>query len=515
MTTWRRWRGKEADSRFSELPWDEETPRWQEIDQCLPADHLARQIDEAVEELDLAELFGTYAGRGSKALRPDRLFRLVLYETQRGRLSPAQWYFDAKENEPAQWLLFGLTPSRAALYEFRERLQKLWDGWHEQVMQKAQELGIPVGERVALDGTLIAALASRHRLVNQKTLTTRSEELQRAVAADQQGQPPDPQRFWMAKHPDTRKRQLEGYRAAQTRMQQLQAENQKRRSSKRKKPEKIVVSVSDPGAVVGRDKLKVFRPLYNAQLMYDLDSDFITAYDVFACQNDAGTIGRMLERCVELVGRKPQVVLADAGYAGGPDVAVCEQAGVTLYAPVSENDFSEAKQSKQKFPQIPKKDFTWLPEEQTYRCPEGHQLIPGRTTSLARSNDRTVLQTIYRCPREHCMQCPRREACTPSAGAGRTVSRLEHEDLLEKLRDRMATPEAKELYKLRHQTVELCYADLKEHRKMRRFHSYGLRRAHGEIGAAVLAYNLLILVRHSTLAATSSEPMRIPEEVPS
>ena len=46
--------GKDADHRFAELPWDEHTPRWQEIDQYLPADHLARQIDQAVEELDLA-----------------------------------------------------------------------------------------------------------------------------------------------------------------------------------------------------------------------------------------------------------------------------------------------------------------------------------------------------------------------------------------------------------------------------------------------------------------------------
>ena len=43
-------------------------------------------------------------------------------------------------------------------------------------------------------------------------------------------------------------------------MDQLQAENAKRTSSKRKKPEKIVVSVSEPEAVPGRDKLKTFRP---------------------------------------------------------------------------------------------------------------------------------------------------------------------------------------------------------------------------------------------------------------
>ena len=65
--------GKDADHRFAEPPWDEHDLRWQEIDQSLPADHLARQIDQAVAELDLAGVFATYTGRGSKALWPDLL----------------------------------------------------------------------------------------------------------------------------------------------------------------------------------------------------------------------------------------------------------------------------------------------------------------------------------------------------------------------------------------------------------------------------------------------------------
>ena len=61
-----------------------------------------------------------------------------------------------------------------------------------------------------------------------------------------------------------------------------------------------------------RDKLKVFRPLYNLQLTYDLDSALITAYGLSVCRNDAGTIGSMLERSVELAGSKPRIALADA-----------------------------------------------------------------------------------------------------------------------------------------------------------------------------------------------------------
>jgi transposase len=507
--------GKDVDHRFAEVPWDEGALQWQEIDQDLPANHLARQIDETVEELDLTGLFGTYSGRGSKALRPDLLLKLVLYETQCGRPSPAQWFSDATENKPAQWLLFGMRPSRAAIYEFSDRLEKFWDDWNAQVLRKAKELGLSVGDRVSLDGTLIAALASRHRMVNQATLTERLGTLQQAVSLEAEGKVLERRPGWVAKHPETREAQLERYQRAQIRMDELQAENAKRRSSKRRKPEKIVVSVSEPEAVPGRDKLKTFRPLYNVQLMYDLDSGFVTAYELFACQNDPGTIGSMLERSMDLTGGKPRVVLADAAYAGGPDLAVCEQAGVTLYAPVSENDFSEAKQKKSKTPQIPKKDFTWMPEEQTYRCPEGYTLVPGAKTSIARSNDRTVVQTLYRCSPQHCMTCPRRDACTPSPQVGRGVTRLEHEDLLDELRARMETPEAKQLYKLRRQTIELRYADLKQHRNLRQFTRYGPRHARAQIAAAVLTYNLILSLKNLESPKTPTQPMEIPEEVPS
>ncbi len=136
--------GKDADRRFAEPPWDEQTPRWQGIDQSLPADHLARQIHEVVGELDLAGLFATYSGRGSKALWPDLLLRLVLYEMQRGRLSPAEWFLDARENEPVQWLLFGTKPSRTALYEIL--------GSPARILGRVERAGAAQGTRIGAAG---------------------------------------------------------------------------------------------------------------------------------------------------------------------------------------------------------------------------------------------------------------------------------------------------------------------------------------------------------------------------
>jgi hypothetical protein len=77
----------------------------------------------------------------------------------------------------------------------------------------------------------------------------------------------------------------------------------------------------------------------------------------------------------------------------------------------------------------------------------------------------------------------------------------------------MKTPEAKDLYRLRKQTIELRYADLKQHRRLRRFHCYGRRRARAEIGAAVLAYNLLVYLRLTTGSQSTSRDAQIPEKL--
>lgn len=58
----------------------------------------------------------------------------------------------------------------------------------------------------------------------------------------------------------------------------------------------------------------------------------------------------------------------------------------------------------------------------------------------------------------------------------------------------MATVEAKALYRLRGQNVELVNADWKEHRKLRRFSGHGLMRVRCEVGLTVLAHNLLTVL---------------------
>jgi len=504
---------------FAPPPWKEDDDRRKTIEAHLPAEHLACRIDAGIDQLDLQPLLGTYSGRGTPPLRPDLMLKIALYEMACGKPSPVEWCRDARDCDTVKWLGRGIHPSRTACYDFWDRLAPFFDGWNEQVLHAAVEQGLTSAERAAQDGTTLAACASRHRLVNSKTLARRCQELDERLAADEQSPiagASEPARSWMSKHPRTRRAQRVKYQRASQRMDQLQAENQRRRACHRQKPEKIVVRVSDPEAACSRDKLHVFRPLYNAQFSCDLDSPFILAYDVFAQNHDSGTIARLAERSLELTGRKPRTLLADATYASVLDLAACTLQGITLYAPVCENDFSAALKRKphsNQFTQLPKTAFLWQPEAQTSVCPQGHRLELRTQGWVTRHGDQRLRTFQFRCSPEHCCGCPLAATCTPRPEQGRSVTRLEHEELLEELRTRMKAPEAPALYRLRCRTVELAFADLKEHRSLHRFTSRGRALAKAQVGAVVLIHNLLALLTSQPPHRASRPPLRILEKM--
>ncbi len=101
----------------------------------------------------------------------------------------------------------------------------------------------------------------------------------------------------------------------------------------------------------------------------------------------------------------------------------------------------------------------------------------------------------YRCPPQHCQACPKAAQCTSAPDKGRTIKRSEHEDKVEALRQRMHTPEGEALYKKRGQTIEPCFADLKAHRGLRCFASFGRELALIQVGLLVLIHNALGLLK--------------------
>ena len=471
----------------------------------MAVDHPARIIDAFVNGLDRTSLQATYLGVGSLAHNPDLMLKIVLYETLQGRLSPAEWARDVRDSKALGWLGQGIKPSRSALYAFRDRLSQPVFDMHAQAIRQAMAEGLTAAEKAVLDGTSARSCASRHQLVNEEKLTKRLQELNAAVEKDAAGQPIESEPYWMAATPNGRQAQLERYRRAGDELADRLAKNQERPKDKQLPRKKVKVSVTDPEAPLGLDKEKVFCPMYTAEFVVDTASLLILSFQVFAQATDAGTLAPMLDRTQEVTGTMVIQISTDAGYVSLLDLQECQERNVCLVGPVGENNFTEKKRAEAGPPRIGKDQFQWLPEEQTYRCPKGHRLTHEGKEQKRRRDDNEVTQHRYRCPAEHCRSCPLRERCVKNPEKGRTVKRLEGEELIEAHKEWMKTDEAKAANRLRGSVIERCFGDAKKHRDLRCLHGYGLKRAKAEVGLVILVQTALTLARLRKNAVTPRE----------
>ena len=215
---------------------------------------------------------------------------MVLFEYLQGRLSPAQWYRDAKEHDPMRWLGRGIEPSRTAWYRFRDRMTDVVKQLHQDLIQRAVDQDFVDAQVGVQDGTTIAACASRHRVVNQPTLCKRRAFLQEAIESDRLGNPlAEDTVKWMPATSGGREELAERMQRAATVLTQRLEENARKSKAKRKDPKHIFVSLTDPAAAMGRDKLKVFRPLYTVQFMVEPKSLLVLGYLCRAEATDAGS----------------------------------------------------------------------------------------------------------------------------------------------------------------------------------------------------------------------------------
>lgn len=477
--------------------WPDCHPDLLALDARLPHDHLARRIHHLVRLLDLEPLLRSYHGSGSRAFCPRLLLMAVLYEIHQETLRPADWLRHAKQSEPVRWLLRGLEPCRACWYAFRDRLAHFHHDLNRQILRLGFGLQLTAGASASLDGSAVAALGSRRRLDNHKSLPGKIDTLRGACYADEVGVPLSPGGpHWLARTPAGRAAQLARLLRADQVLRQRLEDNQARRACDRVEEKQVRVCAGEPEAALGRDKEGVYRPLYNEQVLRDLDSQLILGYGVFAQAGDSGTMEVMVGRYREDFGGRLRELLADGAYATGPAASLAERWEVTLYAPFEPPASHEG--------QMPKTQFAFEGEAEGYVCPEGKRLPLARTRTQQRAQGERVELKVYQASKEDCDACPRKRECCGKSKGGRSISRSEHEGPLERLRARMRTAQAKALYKKRKQTVELSFADQKEHRGLRRFRSRGRRRAECQVGLLVLAHNGLIVQK--ALAGSEQTP---------
>jgi transposase len=323
-----RWAGLRLETaERGQKKWDESS-----LDDLLGPDHLARQVWDYVEGLDLSVLYGevrtTVVSSGRPAIDPAILLALWLYATLDG-VGSARLLDRLSRSEAAyRWLCGGVGVNYHTLSDFRTTAGPVLDDLLSKSVAGLIEAGLVDVSTVAVDGVRVWASAGKSSFRRGERLAALHEAAVGAVKqlrTEVEEDPGSAGRRRQARRQavsEDRLRRLEQARAAHAeieRRRQQEAAEQRRKKKQNDKP--VRASTSDPQARVMKMGDGSFKPAYNVQIKTAAQGAHIIGVSVTDCGSDRGLLGPALDEIEQRYGDgerydelKPVQALADGGY---------------------------------------------------------------------------------------------------------------------------------------------------------------------------------------------------------
>jgi transposase len=153
------------------------------VQDYVPKDHLSRLIVALVrEELDLSAIAGSYRSvLGQPPFDPRMMTALLLHGYASGIYSSRRIAKAAVERADFMMIVAGDAPDFRTISDFRERHLTALTALFVQVLKLAEKAGLVKLGHVALDGTKIKANASKHKAMSYERMKKREAELKAEV----------------------------------------------------------------------------------------------------------------------------------------------------------------------------------------------------------------------------------------------------------------------------------------------------------------------------------------------
>ena len=168
--------------KFKTVDYEQSGQQTLTVDDCLPADHLARFIVAIIEILDLSVFYAYYAAVGGEPIDPKVLLGLLLYGYATGVFSSRKIEQAIYEIIPFRFIAGGLHPDHSTIAWFRKQFLTEIKGVFAQVLLVAHEMGYLKLGNISLDGSKVHADASKSKAVSYGRLLKLEEQLRREVA---------------------------------------------------------------------------------------------------------------------------------------------------------------------------------------------------------------------------------------------------------------------------------------------------------------------------------------------
>jgi len=134
----------------------------------LSENHLAYFVSDLIDQLDLSAITAEDEDdeRGYPPYHPVMLTKVLVYAYCVGVFSSRRIQRRLIEDVASRLLAAGNAPDFRTIADFRKRHLTALQGFFEQVLRLAHEMGAPRVGRVALDGSKVKANASKHKAMS-------------------------------------------------------------------------------------------------------------------------------------------------------------------------------------------------------------------------------------------------------------------------------------------------------------------------------------------------------------
>ena len=324
----------------------------------LPEGHLAHHVSDLVEGLDMTAFYAPYEGDGRRKspYEPRMMLKVLIYGYATGVVSSRGLARKLEEDVAFRVLAAGNFPSHRTLCEFRRRHLGDFKRLFVEVVRLAAETGVANFGKLSIDGTKVRANASKRKAMSYKRM--REEEkriggeiealLDRAGAVDAQEDARHGEACRGDELPEELRRRedrLAAIRAAKARLEARQREADEARGRKpgqKRNPkggppykreygepeEKAQDNFTDPQSRIMKTSAEGFQQCYNAQVAVEGKNQLIVAVEVSSNASDQGRLTPLVQEVESTHGRRPAMVLADAGYCNEADLAKLQALGV-------------------------------------------------------------------------------------------------------------------------------------------------------------------------------------------
>ena len=457
----------------------------------VPEDNFYRRLNAMLDLRFIKEATRRYYGKeGQQSIDPIVFFKLILIGYLEN-LSSDRRIINTVSMRLDMLLFIGYNideslPWHSTLSRTRQLYgEDVFKELFKRVLKSCIDKGMVSGRRQAVDSALIKANASMDSLA-EKEIMDDADVFANELTMNEEDKPNRVDSYKKKKVEEHHRWKEKAYKGQPaSRSDKFKEEH----ADENKRPKFLSnhthYSTTDKDARIAVKPGKPRQFNYLAQTSVDTSNHVITHIEAFhADKKDSQCLPRILEGLKENLnpeGLMIEQVLTDTGYSSGEALRALDRHSITGYIP----NFGKYKPERE--------GFRYHKDGDYYTCPQNKKL----EFKKIKSNNGHLAKE-YRTRRSDCNTCPLRGDCIGKGHEKKIVDTLD-KSYYDTMYERLKTPYAKQMKKLRQSTVEPVLGTLINFLGMRRVNTRGIQGANKCMLMAAVAYNLKKMMKYNPI----------------